>query len=228
MKIDLSCKIIIEFTIVVIIVLILVFINSGTRAVNITSVYPPEQATSHVEKIKKDTATEILPHIIEPVEPSDCVVEDPEIVTKNVEDSETIEKYYDVPISEDLQSYIFSLCEESGIDPTIIISMIKAESNFDSSAIGDNGNSKGLMQIQSRWHQNRMDRLGCTDLLDPYQNVTVGVDLLSELIDKGNGVEWALMAYNGGIKYANDNAASGTVSKYVSKVMDYVKIISKE
>lgn len=131
--------------------------------------------------------------------------------------------YFDVPLEEELQDYIFDICEEYGVDPELIVSMIFHESNFDSAVIGENdsGYSYGLMQIMPRWNYERMERLGCLDLLNPYQNVLVGVDLVAEYVQKGYGIEWALMAYNGGPSYANRKAAEGVVSGYVTRIMDY-------
>lgn len=131
--------------------------------------------------------------------------------------------YFDVPLEEELQDYIFDICEEYGIDPELIVSMIFHESNFDSAVIGENdsGYSYGLMQIMPRWNYERMERLGCLDLLNPYQNVLVGVDLVAEYVQKGYGIEWALMAYNGGPSYANRKAAEGVVSGYATRIMDY-------
>ena len=131
--------------------------------------------------------------------------------------------YFDVPLEEELQDYIFDICEEYGVDSELIVSMIFHESNFDSAVIGENdsGYSYGLMQIMPRWNYERMDRLECQDLLDPYQNVLVGTDLIAEYIEKGRGVEWALMAYNGGPSYANRKASEGAVSAYVTRIMDY-------
>lgn len=125
--------------------------------------------------------------------------EETEDVTQDVSEEPVIKLYYDVPLDYDLQDYIIHLCEEHHIDPAVVIAMIECESNFQADAIGDGGNSEGLMQIQSYYHAERMDRLGCTNLFDPFQNVTVGIDILAELIDYYEGnVEMALMAYNAG------------------------------
>lgn len=105
---------------------------------------------------------------------------------------------YDVPLSDDLQLFIADLCEEHHMEPEIVLGVIEHESDFNASAVGDNGNSLGLMQIQPRWHKERMERLGCDDLLDPYQNVTVGVDILAELLDAYQDTERALIVYNAG------------------------------
>lgn len=128
--------------------------------------------------------------------------------------------YFDVPLDHKLQDYIFELCEEKCIDPAIIIAMIDKESKFDIDIIGDKGKSYGLMQIQPRWHKERMKELGVTDLLDPYQNVTVGIDILAELLESGESLEWALMAYNGGHSYANRLESEGRLSTYASTIIE--------
>lgn len=128
--------------------------------------------------------------------------------------------YFDVPLDKDLQDHIMDICENRNIDPRVAFAMIKCESGFRAEATGDGGNSLGLMQIQPRWHYARMERLGCDNLLDPYQNVTVGLDLFGDLLKYYGNVEHALMAYNGGGSYANEMIAAGQVSTYVARVLE--------
>lgn len=128
--------------------------------------------------------------------------------------------YFDVPLSEELQEHIFAECEKYNIAPAIVISMIAQESNYDSSVIGDDGCSEGLLQIQRKWHEERMERLGCTDLLDAFQNVTVAVDYLAELKDRNSDLYWVMMAYNGGAKYANQRIETGNISNYAIEVVE--------
>lgn len=131
--------------------------------------------------------------------------------------------YYDVPLDADLQEHIFALCEIYEIDPAVVISVIARESSFRSQVMGDGGESYGLMQIKKKWHIARMERLGVTDLLDPYQNVTVGIDYLAELLRYGDSLEWALMCYNGGYSYADKRMASGKISDYANGVINMSK-----
>lgn len=120
---------------------------------------------------------------------------------------------YDVPLDKELQLHIIETAEAHGIDPAIIIAMARKESNYRANAMGDGGNSYGLLQVQLKWHRKRMQKLGCTDLLDPYQNVTVAVDYLAEQIDRyGGSLEKGLTAYNRG-HYA------GKVTKYATSVI---------
>ena len=122
-------------------------------------------------------------------------------------------KLYDVPLDAELQFHIIGLCEERGIDPAIVMAMIWKESRFHADSVGDGGNSLGLMQVQPRWHSKRMEKLGCDDLLDPHQNVVVGIDYLAESIRRYDGdVAKALVAYNQG-------SYKGTVTAYAKSVL---------
>ena len=143
-----------------------------------------------------------------------------EIETGKEAEIEEKPRFFDVPLDEDLQTYIFELSEDIGIDPAIVIAIIEKESNYDASAVGDHGRSLGLMQIQLRWHTARMVELGCDDLLDARQNVCVGIDILADLLEEGESIEWVLMAYNGGQVYADRLASEGRVSEYAAKVIE--------
>ena len=135
---------------------------------------------------------------------------------------------YDVPLDAELQTYIAETCDRYGVDVPLLLAIIGQESNYNAHAVGDSGNSLGLMQIQPRWHQGRMDRLGMDDLLDPHQNVTVGIDLLAELISENKGTEWAVTAYNAGAEIADYNNAIGTRTEYTESVMMLREMIKNE
>lgn len=120
---------------------------------------------------------------------------------------------YDVPLSEELQLHIFAECEKRNVDPAIVLAMIERESYYTADAIGDNGNSYGLCQVQPRWWYAKMVELNCTDLLDPFQNVTVGIDILADLMEANGGdVAKALVCYNQG-------SYKGTVTDYAKAVL---------
>lgn len=148
----------------------------------------------------------------EPIEEPVEIVEEPAV--------EPAYGRFNVPLEDELQSYIFEQCIEKNVAPELIFAMIYVESSYRPSAMGDGGQSYGLMQIQPRWHQERIDRLGCTDLLDPYQNVKVGIDYMSDLIGRKGSVEWALMAYNSGPSIANKKVKAGEITSYVTKVFE--------
>ena len=94
-------------------------------------------------------------------------VEVPQPIEYKLVDLPELPPKYDVPLSDDLVLHIIDVADENNIDPELILAIIKQESNFDASAIGDSGRSFGLMQVQKKWHGERRQRLGYTDLLNP-------------------------------------------------------------
>lgn len=106
---------------------------------------------------------------------------------------------YPVDLDADLQQYIIKTCKEYQINPSIVIAMCFYESSFNADAVGDNGEGMGLMGINPRWCWPEMEKLNCPDMRDPYQNVTVGIDILAQKMVKYDGnPEMALMSYNAG------------------------------
>lgn len=199
--------------------------------------------TSEVKTAAPSASMIALEPVEEPVEPvaetlvasqeseestSETVVEPAETIVEGYIDHGCVEHVrYDIPLDDELQDYIIETSEERGVDPAIIIAMIKRESQFDMDIIGDKGKAFGLMQIHPRWHSDRMEKLGVTDLLDPYQNVTVGIDIMSELLDGGESVEWALMAYNSGYANANRHIEAGTLSGYATDVLEFAEELER-
>lgn len=132
----------------------------------------------------------------------------------------------DIPFPEEFQTYINKVAKSYEIDPLIVFSMIEKESAYDTTAVSDNGDSEGLMQVQRKHHEERMERLGATDLFDPYKNVLVGVDYLSELLTKYGDMEMALIAYNAGAKGANEDYFSKGIysNEYSQAVLEQSEI----
>ena len=133
----------------------------------------------------------------------------------------------DIPLNAEVQRQLWQACEETGITYELALAVIWKETNF-RNITGDGGESFGYMQVQPRWHSDRMDRYGVTDLMDPYGNFLVGCDYLAELAAKDRGIEWMLHAYNGGPSYANNLAKAGKVSQYARDVLNYMNILKLE
>lgn len=125
----------------------------------------------------------------------------------------------DIPLDEELQIWVFDYCKDKHISPYLVFAMCERESQYKADAVGDNGRSFGIMQIQEQWHTERMAELGCTDLLDARQNITVGIDYLLELTEKNEDIGWVLMAYNGGMSYADRYYETGNISEYAEGIM---------
>lgn len=126
-----------------------------------------------------------------------------------VEEMREVESYYttyDIPLDKETQRLLYNACEATGMDMALAVSVIWRETHFQN-LMGDGGDSYGYMQVQPKWHKDRMARLGVTDLLDPYSNFLVGCDFLAELLAKYD-LPNALTYYNSGSpgynQYARD------------------------
>lgn len=93
---------------------------------------------------------------------------------------------------------IDDIAVRSGVDPNIVKAIIVEESGGNPNAVGDNGESIGLMQIQPKHHKKRMEELGIVSLFDPQENVILGCSILSDLYDKYGNYEDTLSVYNSG------------------------------
>jgi soluble lytic murein transglycosylase-like protein len=176
------------------------------RATEYTEQYEDVSILFYADEINAYWAAQEQPETVEEVKEEPA----PEIAT-----------YWEhIPLSCEVQAFIFAECEKRDINPAVIFAMIKRESTYNPDVIGDQGRAFGLMQIQPRWHEKRIEKLGVTNLLDPVQNVTVGIDYLGELLDMGNGIEWALIYFNAGGKKANQYLIDGIPTDYARIVLN--------
>ena len=124
------------------------------------------------------------------------------------------------------------------IDEELIFSVIKAESDFDKSAVSKKG-AIGLMQVMEDtgvWVSERIGISGfsVSDLYNPDQNIEIGAYYLSYLLDLyDDDVKCALAAYNAGPANVNEwldntttlkNIPFPETEKYVKKAQRYIKI----
>lgn len=116
----------------------------------------------------------------------------------------------------EMEEYIDMLCEPLHICPELVQAIIEKESRWNPGAV--NGDCIGLMQISERWHRERMERLGVTDLFDPYDNILVGVDYMAELFERYEDPGMVLMVYNGDSR-AKDLQATGNLSEYAEWIL---------
>ena len=98
----------------------------------------------------------------------------------------------------EVQLYTYCLCKQEDVRYALIVAMIERESGYHYDRTGDDGESAGYMQIMQKYHSERMEELSATDLLNPYQNIRVGVDYMKELIERYGTIQDALAVYNYG------------------------------
>ena len=102
-----------------------------------------------------------------------------------------------VALSSDLTQYTLNLCNQYGVDSSVIFSVMYHESHFNAGATSGKG-AQGLMQIIPRYSAARMAKLGVTNLNDPASNILVGIDVLAEYYYTYGSWNQALTAYRTG------------------------------
>lgn len=100
---------------------------------------------------------------------------------------------------------------EYNLDPFLVLSVIKTESNFNTDVESSKG-AKGLMQIMDstgEWIASKLelDDFNTNMLYEPEINVEFGCWYLNNLLEEFGDLSLALAAYNGG---------SGNVTKWLS------------
>lgn len=112
----------------------------------------------------------------------------------------------EIPLDFDLQCHLITVCEEYGVPQSVALGVIQAESSF--TATASNGSCYGYMQINSINSEWLSEKIGVTDLTDPYQNIRSGVFILSDLYGKYGDWHKALICYNYGEGGAREHVFS--------------------
>mgnify|MGYP005916742009 CR=1 FL=1 len=111
----------------------------------------------------------------QPVQMTAEPVQEPEPVEEEDENEKIeaalLEQGYlheEIPLDFDLQCHLITVCEEYGVPQSVALGVIQAESSF--TATASNGSCYGYMQINSINSEWLSEKIGVTDLTDPYQN----------------------------------------------------------
>lgn len=115
------------------------------------------------------------------------------------------------------QEYVEKYAKEYNIDPLLIFSIIKAESNFNKDA-KSTSKAKGLMQVMDSTAieiANKIDEPIMEEtLFDPEKNIMIGTRYYSELLKLYNGnILLALTAYNAGIGTVREWIQNGIIKE---------------
>ena len=169
--------------------------------------------------------------LMSPVYPSATVQERESLKEEtNVDSSRTVRIYCidtkdagnvleDTWIPAEYQKYCWKIGQQYNLNPYLLIAMIEAESSGNAAAINGDGDS-GLMQINRKWHEERIEKLGVKELTDPYSNILVAADYFSELLEENDhNMPLALMKYNMDHEQAEILMDQGICSKYAEKVI---------
>ena len=120
--------------------------------------------------------------------------------------------------------YIENNCSGSGVDPYLVLSIIRIESRFNPNALS-NKEAKGLMQVKDSTCSDvaNMFVIGENEdinLYDPETNIKIGIAYFKKLISKYNGNYYiALLAYNAGMgnvdEWINTNIIPSDLDYYM-------------
>lgn len=106
-------------------------------------------------------------------------------------------KPIDIDLDENIQEFIYLLCDAYNIDYSFVLALIDQESSFTVNAVSDTGDY-GLFQINEINFEELENKLGITDISDPYENTRAGMFILRKLFEKYEEPTKVLMAYNMG------------------------------
>lgn len=88
--------------------------------------------------------------------------------------------------------------ERAGLDPMLLVAVMAIESGFNPIAESPMG-AQGLMQVIPRFHQDKLDAISGSSLLDPMVNIQVGALVLKEYIRRTGSLEAGLQLYAGAV-----------------------------
>ena len=99
--------------------------------------------------------------------------------------------------------YVEKYAKENELDPLLVYSIIKAESNFKEKA-KSNSNAIGLMQVMLTTAQEigkelEIEEITEEKLCEPKINIEIGTKYFKSLLDKYNNYNLAIIAYNAGM-----------------------------
>jgi soluble lytic murein transglycosylase-like protein len=161
---------------------------------------------------------------------------------------ENVIKYYEVPLSQEIQDYIFKLCEQYELSVSLVIALIDLESEgtFDNNLICENTNGSkdiGIMQLNSKnfVYFGELINEPNFDAKNIYHNLQAGIKYLSilkeDLKDKYSDEELRiryLNSYNMGVNgYKRFVKKTGKINRaYSDRILkkrdQYQKQIEKE
>lgn len=146
----------------------------STTTTTESEVVTTTRATTTTKKPTTSTTTATTTETI----PSDTSVGSEQETTTDTEEVVS-SGLKDVPISDDLNKYIYDKAAAYGVPYEFVLAVIRLESNFNPNARSST-NCIGLMQLAARYNSD-------INLYDPYQNVNRGISILKDCYKKAGG-----------------------------------------
>ena len=120
------------------------------------------------------------------------------------------------------EKQLIEFTEEIGQQYNICPELLQAIAERESSLriYATNGTCKGLMQISEKWHRDRMERLGVTNIYDAYGNILLAADYLDELAQENGDLYYVLMRYNMKKSTADKLYEAGEYTDYAVEIAE--------
>lgn len=127
----------------------------------------------------------------------------------------------EIPLDDEYKAFSYEKCNYDDDMYCFSMAVIKCESDFDPYAVSKkDGHDFGFMQLREFWHDDWEKKFNVDDAKSPYDNLTIGIGLLTEYLEKYEYKNLALMCYNCGEKEAKELWKKGVYStEYTVKVL---------
>lgn len=139
----------------------------------------------------------------------------------------------EVTTLEEVPDNVRTACEKYGeeynIAPGLLEAIIWHESRYTPGVYA--GSCKGLMQVNVTYHQDRMKKLGVTNIFDVDGNIHVGADYLAELFALYEDPAVVLGFYHGesnAIWKAKNNKLSSYTKSVLEKAAEFEELEAKQ
>lgn len=124
--------------------------------------------------------------------------------------------------AKDFRAMVNHWSKRYGLDPNLVLGLIRAESAFDPNAVSKEG-ARGLMQLMPGTAAD----MSVSNCFDPEQNIAGGTQYLAKLLEAfDNRLDLALAAYNAGPSSVQDHKGVPPFKEtrdYVKKVQQYAR-----
>jgi Rod binding domain-containing protein len=146
---------------------------------------------------------------------------EPELFQAPSADLQAMMNSLDHSPTSDFQTIADDTASRYNLDPRLVHAVIRAESNWDSTAISGAG-AVGLMQLMPETAAD----LGVNNSLDPGQNIDGGARYLRQMLERYDGdIPTALAAYNAGPTAVDEHGGIPPYEEtqnYVNKIMSWL------
>lgn len=178
---------------------------------------PPKQA--QVQETTTEETVKVIENMEVPLKPYFNPIEPPKTKSPAIPHPNL-----EIPLDDDLQSYTYHKCDYDIELYCLAISVMFQESSFNPDAVSKDGHDHGLMQLRDSFYSELIEKYDIEDPKEPMDNITAGIGLLKDYLEKYEYKNLALMCYNEGEYGAKQKWKEGVYSTdYTVKVLNHYK-----